>query len=161
MSHFKGTVCPFLSEILKLRDERVNGVPRPPCGRRAVMVGYMWSESACVTTPRKKDGRSFSVWSPLRFTHPAAAAAGEQRRLLTRRRRLQILSMLRIRSLCGHKDNVWWTVSSFSSLIVSSSCQYMIIKYIHPLKYGDTGLEYIKNHCKTPSCWIFIWYKML
>lgn len=116
MSHFKGTVRPFLPEILKLRDERVNGVPRPPRGCRAVMVGYMWSESACITTPRKRDGRSFSVWSTLRFTHPAAAAAGEQRRLLTRRRRLQILSMLRIRSLCGHKDNVWLTVHSFSSL---------------------------------------------
>lgn len=60
------------------------------------------NESVCikaVTVVRKTNGHVRQ--KPLYFSH--APAAGEKQPLLTLRSKLQILSMLRIRSLCGEQ----------------------------------------------------------
>lgn len=74
---------------------------------KLVGIGYMWNESVCVmvlTMLRQTNGHG--CLKPLCFSHPPAA--GEKQLLLTLRSRLQILSILRILSLCEvNKKKVW------------------------------------------------------
>lgn len=90
------------------------------CVCRAVMVGcgeglhVKWI--SVLTMVGKTNGHA--CLKPLCFSHPPAAG---EKLLLTLRSRLQILSMLRILSLCGYKESL------ISSLRISSSFYWMCL----------------------------------
>lgn len=90
----------------------------------AVGMCYMWSESVCVTMVRGTNGHG--CLRPRCFSHPPAA--GEKQLLLTRRSRLQILSMLRILSLCGADTKTAWLKAhlDFRPFFFSSSKQFFL-----------------------------------